>query len=346
MVGKAQSQLRKAHDASQQKASQLESTLSRRARGGRTIQEFNASKQKLTEAEERIIADHIVKLGNRAQGPTELQIEEFANHILFNKYGEKYEKVGKRWLYDFYARHPEIDTYWSKSLDTQRAGALNEHVVEHWFVYVKTNVIDVGILPEDWYGMDENNCPRGNLAKERVAGGSRKKTQHQQGGANRENVIGIVTICGDGTVLWPTLIFKGANLWTAWCKNNIANATFSASLKGWTDLELTIDWLVNHFDPQTREKAQGHTRALFMDGHSSHFTEPVIQFALANGIVVIGYPPHCTHALQGLDVVCFAKLKAQLKKAVTEFEELSRLSIHSITTQVTQYEKTGYKEID
>ncbi|KAF5336216.1 hypothetical protein D9758_017784 [Tetrapyrgos nigripes] len=198
MVGKAQSQLRKAHDASQQKAGQLElavnayteeqkkpedkrkglrkialeyrvdrSTLSRRARGGRTIQEFNASKQKLTEAEERIIADHIVKLGNRTQGPTKLQIEEFANHILFNKYGEKYEKVGKRWLYDFYARHPEIDTYWSKSLDTQRAGALNKHVVEHWFAYVKTNVIGTNREASQTVDGDEEGAEGGEGNNER-----------------------------------------------------------------------------------------------------------------------------------------------------------------------------------
>ncbi|KAF5333854.1 hypothetical protein D9758_018211 [Tetrapyrgos nigripes] len=89
----------------------------------------------------------------------------------------------------------------------------------------------------------------------------------------------------------------------------------------WTSSELMIDWLINHFDPQTREKAQGRHRALFMDGHSSHFTEPVIAFALENDIVIIGYPPHCTHALQGLDIVCFAKFKAQLKKAVVNFEE-------------------------
>ncbi|KAF5344651.1 hypothetical protein D9758_016410 [Tetrapyrgos nigripes] len=89
----------------------------------------------------------------------------------------------------------------------------------------------------------------------------------------------------------------------------------------WTSSELMIDWLINHFDPQTREKAQGRHRALFMDGHSFHFMEPVIAFALENDIVIIGYPPHCTHALQGLDIVCFAKFKAQLKKAVVNFEE-------------------------
>ena len=63
------------------------------------------------------------------------------------------------------------------------------------------------------------------------------------------------------------------------------------------------------FDPQTKEKAAGHTRVLLMDGHSSHFSLALLEHCIENNIVVISYPAHCTHALQGLDVVCFAKMK-------------------------------------
>src|SRR6267154_1447714 len=34
----------------------------------------------------------------------------------------------------------------------------------------------------------------------------------------------------------------------------------------------------------------------------------------------VGYPPHCTHALQGLDVVCFARMKEAWKQVINEFE--------------------------
>jgi len=51
------------------------------------------------------------------------------------------------------------------------------------------------------------------------------KTQHKQGGADRENVTAIVTICADGTTLRPTIIFKGQNFMTKWAENNVANAS-------------------------------------------------------------------------------------------------------------------------
>ena len=49
--------------------------------------------------------------------------------------------------------------------------------------------------------------------------------QHRVGGAGRENVTTIVTICADGTVLKPIIIFKGKNVMKKWTENNISGAS-------------------------------------------------------------------------------------------------------------------------
>ena len=81
-------------------------------------------------------------------------------------------------------------------------------------------------------------------------------------------------------------------------------------------------WMVKDFDAQTKEKAGGRTRVVLMDGHSSHYTLELLEYARDNNIVILGYPPHCTHVLQGLDVVCFAKMKEEFRKEIHEFEDL------------------------
>jgi hypothetical protein len=86
--------------------------------------------------------------------------------------------------------------------------------------------------------------------------------------------------------------------------------------------------MMKDFDPQTKDKAAGETRALLMDGHSSHFTADLLEYCLANNIEVYGYPPHCTHALQGLDVVCFAKMKECWKEAINEHKELHHRGVN------------------
>lgn len=67
----------------------------------------------------------------------------------------------------------------------------------------------------------------------------------------------------------------------------------------------------NDFNAKTKEKAAGRPCVLLMDGHSSHYTLELLDYAYANNIIILGYPTHCTHVLQGLDVVCFAKFKTK-----------------------------------
>lgn len=98
----------------------------------------------------------------------------------------------------------------------------------------------------------------------------------------------------------------------------------SHSENQWTDGKLAAEWIVKDFDRQTKDKAAGETQVLLMDGHSSHYIPELFSFAKANNIIILGYPPHCTHALQGLDVVCFAVMKQAWKEEIDAFEALHR----------------------
>lgn len=82
-----------------------------------------------------------------------------------------------------------------------------------------------------------------------------------------------------------------------------------------------------NFDAQTKAKADGRTRVLLMDGHSSHYTHELLVYARENNIIILGYPPHCTHALQGLDVVCFARMKEMWKQEIEAHELLHRRGV-------------------
>jgi len=47
----------------------------------------------------------------------------------------------------------------------------------------------------------------------------------------------------------------------------------------------------------------------------------LIRQSREDDVVILGYPPHCTHALQGLDVLCFAPFKAKFHSAIRDFEK-------------------------
>jgi DDE superfamily endonuclease len=102
--------------------------------------------------------------------------------------------------------------------------------------------------------------------------------------------------------------------------------------------------MVKDFNAQTREKANGDFWVLLMDGHSSHYTLEILQYTKDNKIIILGYPLHCTHVLQGLDVVCFAKMKSEFRREIQAFEDLhflySRLpaGCSVIVAHVTSFE--------
>ncbi|KIJ40252.1 hypothetical protein M422DRAFT_173948, partial [Sphaerobolus stellatus SS14] len=171
--------------------------------------------------------------------------------------------------------------------------------------------------------MDESGFSRESTRTQHVYRGRGVKCQYRQGNANRENTTVLITICADGTSTHPVVIFKGENVMNSWFKNNVTNCMITRSRNGWTEQEIAEDWIIK-FDEKTTEKAAGEPRALFLDDHNSHYSLKLLRYAQAHNIIIFGYPPHCTHALQGLDVVFFARMKEEFWKAIELFEENSR----------------------
>ena len=70
------------------------------------------------------------------------------------------------------------------------------------------------------------------------------------------------------------------------------------SAKGYTSNEIGREWIKTVFGPQTSQIANGCSRLLVVDGHSSHFSSGFLEYAKANRIIVLCLPAHTTHQLQ------------------------------------------------
>ena len=92
------------------------------------------------------------------------------------------------------------------------------------------------------------------------------------------------------------------------------------SPKAWTEGDIALFWMTKYFNEETHDKAQGQTHVLILDGHSSHYM--LLEYAQDHNIMILGYPPHCTHALQELDVVCFVRMNETWKQVIINFEAL------------------------
>jgi len=59
---------------------------------------------------------------------------------------------------------------------------------------------------------------------------------------------------------------------------------------------------------------------LFTDGHSTHTKSiELINLARDNGVILLCFPPHCTHRLQPLDVGLMKPLSVYYDKEITNW---------------------------
>jgi hypothetical protein len=107
------------------------------------------------------------------------------------------------------------------------------------------------------------------------------------------------------------IIFEGKVHISTWYKGSPLPPTWriAVSENGWTTDELTLEWLQEVFEPQTRSRTVGRYRLLILDGHGSHVTPEFDKFCEENSILTECMPAHSSHLHQPLDVACFSVFK-------------------------------------
>ena len=194
-------------------------------------------------------------------------------------------------------------------------------------------------MPSNSYNFDEKGFLIGlSRATKRIisieALKSKRTVRASQDGS-REFITLIASICADGSVLAPALIYQGAShdLRDTWLDDFDPvrdYAFFASSENGWSSDLLGQNWLENVFDRLTKEKAKRSRRLLIVDGHSSHVNMRFIDYADMNRIVLAVLPPHSTHRLQPLDVGLFSPLATyysqQIDKLLAESQGLVRIT--------------------
>jgi hypothetical protein len=138
---------------------------------------------------------------------------------------------------------------------------------------------------------------------------------------NREWVTLLACICADGTALPPGIIYAAAGRavqqsWVSEIDPKKHSVHFTTSPIGWTNNDLGLTWLEQVFDQYSKPKARRRWRLLIIDGHGSHVTKDFITYCDNNKILLIIFPPHATHTLQPLDVVCFKPLAQNYTKGL------------------------------
>ena len=119
-------------------------------------------------------------------------------------------------------------------------------------------------------------------------------------------------VSASGQVIPPFMAYRKRPVPPKSDKVPIQNTFFQVSDNGWITKELFFEW----FKLFVQTISPIRPVLLILDGHTSHITINVIEFARANEIHLLCLPSHTSHVVQPLDVGVFKSFKSFSKVCI------------------------------
>jgi len=285
-------------------------TLYRRVSGSAVSRSMaHEGQQRLTGPEEKAVVKWCFDQDDRGFPPKLSMVRDMGLHLERKRLGKVSDAFGKNWMSRFLKRHPNLAVKLSTQLERQRAYAKDPRLIQDYFAKLSGVIRQYGLKADQIFNMDEKGFVMGLAARAKVLCRRGRRNPHVTHDGKRELITVIEMICGNGSVLSPFIINKGAGHYLGWYSNlseENKDYQFSYSAKGWTDDKLALEWLEKVFEPESGVICSGQPRLLVFDGHGSHITYQFVSYCLSHNILLLCLPSHSTHLLQPLDVGLFS----------------------------------------
>ncbi|XP_065668064.1 uncharacterized protein LOC136088301 [Hydra vulgaris] len=114
-----------------------------------------------------------------------------------------------------------------------------------------------------------------------------------------------VNACGNSVL--PMFLFPRKKFFDHFIRDGPNEWIGASNGSGWMNEECFLTYL-NHFIRHVKPTKESPV-LLLLDNHQSHLSVQLITLCKDNGIVLLSFPPHCTHKLQPLDRPVFGPFK-------------------------------------
>jgi hypothetical protein len=186
---------------------------------------------------------------------------------------------------------------------------------------------DPAIVAENVYNMDETGVMLSMLSSIKVLVGKSDRRNCRGARVKRTIVTAIECISADGRYLNPMIIWPATTHRSNWTLFPTPGWQYACNESGYTDSNISLQWLKRTFDAEIKERANGRPRVLILNGFRTHETFEILEHCFKNNIILCRLPSHTSHKLQPYDVAVFAPLKTAYREQV---ERLERGGVNTI----------------
>lgn len=272
--------------------------------------------QVFTTEQENNLCDYLKKCSGLNYGLSYKQVRvlslDFAKLVGSKKIPSQWLEQGMAgidWLLGFMKRNKDLSLRKPENTSLARASGFNRPRVTEFFDKLRVQLDKYKFQPEQIYNLDESGVSTVTRPVKVVAPKGRKQVGVSTSAERGELVTFVGIICATGTYLPPVFIFPRVRNIQDYMIGGITSALALGNKTGWMTSELFLDVLkhIKHHSKCTFE----NKILLLIDNHKTHVGIQGLEFCKANGIVLLSFPPHCSHRMQPLDVGIYAPFKSK-----------------------------------
>ena len=238
-------------------------------------------------------------------------------------------RPGRHWFEKFRARHPQITIRTPQHLSNSRA-SVTEEDLRAWFCEIEINLKNKGldqIQPSRIFNCDETNLlfiPKSEKVLTEKGAPSVYKIVD---GGEKESLTVLFMYGADGTRAPPMLMFKYADkVPPSIIKSCPSGWGIGHSESGWMTTETFYEYIRKVFYPWLLEQEIEFPIVIYLDGHSSHVTIPLVSFCRQTKIELICLFPNSTHIIQPLDIAFFHPFKNVWRNSILKYKSQNNIT--------------------
>lgn len=280
---------------------------------------YQRNRQIFTDEEEKALVDYIKKSADIYYGLTPYETRKFAfqyamkiNKIVPNSW--KVKKIaGQDWLGYFLKRHTTLSIRSPQATSLSRATSFNKSNVALFFDNLKSVYTRSNLGPGDIWNVDETGITTAHVPNKVIA----RRGMRQLGkmtSAERGTLVTVaVAVSAIGNTIPPFFVFPRVNYKDSFVRGGPLGSSGDANKSGWMKEENFIKY-AKHFVQYVKPSKEKPV-LLLLDNHNSHLSIEVLEYFKDNGVVLLSFPPHCSHKLQPLDRTVYGPLKKYFNTA-------------------------------